>query len=397
MNNKNHDTKNQNQIDKYHHQGKEDDDFYIDESLIHLFRILLPRMKWIISVSCVAAFSVALYLYLSPRTYECTTVVAPDVMRDFSSVDLVQLRAGEESSSMPFASQLSQLQTLATSSQVKKNIIEDLGLRSKWECETIRDCIDRLDGIYSVREIRNVGLELSAQHENNELTLELVEKATELTNQYFENYMKSKAEKSIKQISSWIHDVTREIQKISNEYIQFASEHNITDLQTQYSSGSSLLSTIKENIVLKEAERAEMLEMHDENSKELKPIDASLKRLRETLDQLMNGTETDGVYPPLSEFERLKLKSEEYKNHLNTLQNRAELFSKSLAAAQIESQKQSTSIMVLDEPYVEPVGQGTIKFAVLTAIGMFFFLCVAIILKEYFLNLYQMCKQSDTK
>jgi len=68
------------------------------------------------------------------------------------------------------------------------------------------------------------------------------------------------------------------------------------------------------------------------------------------------------------------------------------LFNKQLAAAQIEAQKQARSIMILDEPFVEPASKGTVKFSVLTFIGVFFFACLFIVMKEYWKTLREYVK-----
>ena len=121
---------------------REEEDFFIDESLVRLVSILMPRMRSIILVSCLAAAVVGAYLLFSPRLYVCTAVIAPDVMRDLTSIDLVQLKSADtETLSLPFASQLSQIKTLAESSQVKRGIINKNNLLTRWECVDERDCL----------------------------------------------------------------------------------------------------------------------------------------------------------------------------------------------------------------------------------------------------------------
>ena len=97
----------------------------------------------------------------------------------------------------------------------------------------------------------------------------------------------------------------------------------------------------------------------------------------------MNGTDPDDIYPPLSDYESLKQTIQGYQQQLSLLRNRLELFNKQLATAQIEMQKQPSSIMVLDEPLVEPAGKGTVKFSILAFIGIFFFACIALVMYEY--------------
>lgn len=364
---------------------EDEDEFLVDESLVRLVSILAPRIKGILAGAFMAAACVGGYLYLLvPAKFECKAVIAPDVFRDMTAMDLVQMKSDQsEFSSLPFPSQLSQLKTLASSTQVKRGIIEANGLMERWECEDTRDCLRRLSGVYSVREVRNVGLELSASLEEEDLCHALVESAIQATNEQFMAYKRAEAEKSIKVIRGWIADVTQAIQATSEAYIRFASENNITDLEQQFNAGTSLLGILKQNIVLKEAEFAEMKERFGERSVEIIPINASLKEMRGKLDQLRRGTEEDQLFPPLEDIESLRLKVQDYQDRLNVLRNRAELFNKQLAAALLEAERQSSSIMVLDEPLAELSSKGTVKFSALAFVGVFFLGCVAAVIAEY--------------
>lgn len=364
--------------------ARDEDDIFIDESLVHLLGILLPRMKLIVQISGAVALIVAFYLFLSPRQYVCKAVIAPDVIKDPTSIDLVQLSRGDaEPIELPFTSQLSQLKTLADSSQVKRAIIQENGLNQVWNCSDDQNCIDKLKDHYTVREIRQVGLELEAKTEDPKLSETIIHSATKHTNLYFENIIKERARKSINDIKRWIHDVTQSIQEISNEFIQFASSHNITDIESQFAAGNNLLGVIKQQIVIKEAQLAEESEKYDADSKHLLPIKNSLTDLRKKLEELLKGGGENNIYPPLSDYESLRQKVLDYQDQLNLLRNRAELFNKSLAAAQIESQRQARSVMVLDEPYVTPASKGIVKFFILTFVGVFFLACIFFILKEY--------------
>ncbi len=367
----------------------DEDDFFIDESLVRLMGILIPKMKLIFFLSFLAALFVGLKLYVfTPRTYVCKAVIAPDIMRDLSTFDLVQLKSvNSDLSQLPFASQLSQLQRLAESTQVKNGILYDnengLRLSEVFDCEDRRDCMKKLNNIYSVREIRNVGLELSAEHTDEELAEAIIQESVEKTDNFFQKAMQAKAKKSIEEIRQWIHDVTQEIQAVSKAYIEFASNHNITDLESQFSSGISLISKIKGNIVEQESKLAELEQRYGENAAELLPIKGTIQEYRRKLTDLLRGTEEDEVFPALSNYDELRLKIQDYQDQLQMLRNRAELFNKQLAAAQIEAQKQIRTIMILDEPFTEPASKGTIKFSLLTFIGAFFLLCIFFVMKEY--------------
>ena len=367
----------------------ENDDFFIDESLIRLLSILIPRLKWILLVSFLASLYVGIKLFFfTPRAHVCTAIVAPDVMRDLNSFDLVQLTSVDSDlMQLPFSSQLSQLKTLANSSQVKKRIIEENHLMEEWDCKNSRDCLIKLKEIYSVSEIRNVGLQLKAQYLHEETTQNIVQSAIDQTNKFYESSIIAKATKSIEDIHKWIDDVSSEIKLISDEYIRFASDNNITDLESQFSSGISLIGTIKGNKVNEESKLAELKEQYGEDSTELLPIKAKINQYQSILKDLLEGTEKDEVYPALANYESLKLKVREYQDRLQMLRSRAELFNKQLAAAQIESQKQIRSLMILDQPDIVPAAKGTVKFTLLTFIGIFFFMCIFFVMKEYWKTL----------
>ncbi|MBN2325909.1 MAG: hypothetical protein JXR73_02055 [Candidatus Omnitrophica bacterium] len=373
-----------------------EDDFFIDESLVRLLSILIPRMKWILLISFLGAAAVGVKLFLfTPRQYVCSAVIAPDVMRDLNSFDLVQLKSVDSDIvQLPFASQLSQLKTLADSSQVKNEIVRENQLMALWECQDSLDCFKKLQDIYSVREVRNVGLELKAQYDDRDITQRIVQSAIDQTNKFFEDSMKAKAERSIQDIHKWINDVTGEIEAISSELIRFASNNNITDLESQFASGNMLIGTIKQSIIMKESELADLMQQYGDDSRELLPIKGTIKDLRSKLTDLLEGTEEDGVYPPLSKYEQLRLKVRDYQDKLQMLRSRAELFNKQLAAAQIESQKQSRTLMILDEPFIEPAAKGTVKFSVLAFIGLFFFGCIFVVMKEYWKTLREAMAQS---
>ncbi|MGC9326202.1 MAG: hypothetical protein ACP5I1_01080 [Candidatus Hinthialibacter sp.] len=362
-----------------------DDEFFIDESLVRLLSILMPRMKWILLVSFLGAAAVGVKLFLfTPRQYVCSAVIAPDVMRDLNSFDLVQLKSiDSDIIELPFASQLSQLKTLAESSQVKNEIIHENQLMDLWGCKESLDCFKKLQNVYSVREVRNVGLELEAQYEEQDIAQKIIQSAIDQTNKFFQKTMKAKADRSIQDIHKWINDVTREIEAVSSELIEFASNNNITDLESQFDSGITLIGAIKQNIVLKEAELADLMQQYGNDSRQLLPIKGAIEDLRSKLTALLEGTEEDNVYPPLSKYEQLRLKVRDYQDTLQMLRSRAELFNKQLAAAQIESQRQSRTLMILDEPFTEPASKGTVKFSVLAFIGLFFFGCIFVVMKEY--------------
>jgi len=345
-------------------------------------------------VSCLAAAVVGIYLFFfTPRQYVCTAVIAPDVMRDLTSIDLVQLKSADtETLSLPFASQLSQIKTLAESSQVKRGIIKKNGLMARWGCEDERECLNKLGDVYTVREIRQVGLEIKAETPDPDLSAKLVNSGIEETNGFFKNIMQKRAEESILQIKKWIADVTQTIQATSSEYIQYASQNNITDLSSQLTAGTALLGKLKQDILTAENELTrKQLEMGEGNV-QLIPLQKTLEAMRESLQKLLEGKDKDGVFPALSDYENLKFKVDDYQQQLAMLRSRAELFNKQLATAQIETQKQARSIMVLDEPFVEPAGKGTVKFSILTFIGFFFFACMFIVMKEYWKTLREYVK-----
>jgi len=372
---------------------REEEDFFIDESLVRLVSILMPRMRSIILVSCLAAAVVGAYLFFSPRLYVCTAVIAPDVMRDLTSIDLVQLKSADtETLSLPFASQLSQIKTLAESSQVKRGIINKNNLLTRWECVDERDCLKKLNNVYSVREIRQVGLELKAETPDPTLSEVIVNAGIDETNGYFKDLMRKRAEESVLQIKKWIDDVTKAIQVISSEYIQFASRNNITDLGNQFTAGTALLGKLKQDILTAENELIRKRQELGEGNVQLIPLQKTLETMRESLQRLLEGKDEDGVFPALSDYENLKFKVDDYQQQLAMLRSRAELFNKQLAAAQIEAQKQARSIMILDEPFVEPASKGTVKFSVLTFIGVFFFACLFIVMKEYWKTLREYVK-----
>jgi uncharacterized coiled-coil protein SlyX len=363
--------------------AEDEDDFFIDESIVRLLSILLPRMKWVIGISLLAAVLVGGYLFfLTPRMYVCSATIAPDVMKDFTSIDLLRMTS-TDSDSIPIISQLSQLKTLVESTQVKREIIEDYNLDQLWGCETSNACLKRLSGVYSTKELRNVGLELEAKATDPDLSLTVVNAVIETTNSYYSDIMQKKAESSIQQLQGWINSVTNEINLISSEYIRFASEHNITDLESQFRSGTQLLGELKASLVNKEVQLREKLEELTESSVEILTLKASIEELKDKISRLVNGTDPDDIYPPLSDYESLKQTIQGYQQQLSLLRNRLELFNKQVATAQIEMQKQPSSIMVLDEPLVEPAGKGTVKFSILAFIGIFFFACIALVMYEY--------------
>lgn len=374
---------------------EENDDFFIDESLVRLLQILLPRMKWIILLSCLVAFGVGAKIYTAPREYTCSATIAPDLVRDMNSFDLIEMKTvDDEMIKLPIDTQITKLNTLAKSFQVRQSIIAKNETLSKWECETLSDCLKKLDGVYSVKEIRNVGLEFKAQHQDGDITKSIVESGIEATNQFFENAKKEKAQKSIEDIKKWIHDVTSEYELVSSEYISYASDHNITDFESQFASGISLVGSIKQNIVMKESELAELQQRYGDTAPDLLPIKGTIAELRKMLSDLLQGREPDKVYPALADYEIIKQKVRDYESRLQMLRSREELYNKALAAAQIEANKQSNLVMMLDEPHVEPASKGTVKFAVLAFIGVFFLLCIFLVMKEYWLTLREAMKKT---
>ena len=383
-------------IDDTNIETIENDDFFIDESLIRLMNILIPRMKWIILISVIASLFVGMRLFFfTPRQYVCSAVIAPDVMRDLNSFDLVQLTSVDSDTiQLPYASQLSQLKTLAESSQVKLGIIQENDLMRTFQCNNTRDCLNKLKSIYSVNEIRNVGLKLTAKYINEEIPLSILDSAIDQTNKFFKDAMIAKAVQSVSDIHKWINDVNKSIEDVASEYIDYASNNNITDLESQFSSGIALIGTIKQQIVMKEAQLAELMQQYGDDSTELLPIKGTIDEFRLTLKKLLTGKEEDNVFPALSNYESLRIKVRDYQDKLQMLRNRADLFNKQLAAAQIESQKQSRSLMILDEPFIEPAPRGTVKFSILTFIGVFFFACILFIMNEYWKTLKDLMKNS---
>ena len=357
----------------------------MDESIARLLGILLPRMKAILAISLVAAAFVGVKLYFfTPRAYVSTAIIAPDVMRDLTSIDLVQLRGTNgDRLSLPFA----QLKILAGSLDVKRGIIKQIDLIGKWKCEDENECLEKLRDVYSVKEIRNVGLEMQAQTLDPDLSQSIVDVGIAETNSYFKNITRARAEEDIKQIKDWINDVTQALQVVSSEYIRFASANNIAGLESQHAAGSSLLGTIKSKIVDAESELARRGEELGEENRQLLPIKESLKQLRTTLDNLQQGTDKDDIFPVLIDYEYLSLKAQDYQQQMSLLRSRAELFDKQLAAAQIQTQREARSIMVLDKPFVEPAGRGTVKFTILTFMAVFFVASVSVIMKEYWKSL----------
>ncbi|MFB3785827.1 MAG: hypothetical protein ACE15F_05600 [bacterium] len=373
---------------------REEDELPVDETMIRLLTILLPRMKTVFLVSCLAAAAVGGYLFLlTPREYVCKAVIAPDVMRDLTSIDLIQLKSADtETLSLPFASQLSQIRTLAESSQVKRGILEKADLLNRWECQDERECLDKLGAVYIVREIRQVGLEIQAVTPDPNLSTLIVDSSIKETNGYFKNMMKTRAEESILQIKKWIDDVTQAIQATSSDYIHFASQNNITDLENQFTAGTALLGKLKQDILTAENELTRKREEFGEENVQLIPLQKTLEAMRESLQKLLEGKDKDGVFPALSDYENLKFKVDDYQQQLAMLRSRAELFNKQLAAAQIEAQKQARSIMILDEPFVEPASKGTVKFSILTFIGAFLFTGFFLVMKEYWKSLREFIK-----
>lgn len=363
---------------------EDEDDFFIDESLIRLLNILLPRMKYVVLFSLLAAFLVGFKIFFfNPRVYSCSAIIAPDVMPDLTSVDLVKMTADSGASIVPIANQLSQLRALASSSQVKRNIIQHLGLMKVWDCRDELDCINKLNGVYEVQEVRQVGIKVAAQSVDPDLSYDVVNVGIDETNSFFKDLMQKRAQESMTQIQSWINGVTKEIELVSSEYINFASTHNITDIESQFSAGNALLGSIKQSIVNKESELTQLQQEYGEGTRELMPLQESLRELRETMRALIEGTDEDSIYPALSRYEYLRMRIQDYQQKIDLLRNRLDLFNRQLATAQIESQKQARSVMVLDEPVVTPVGKGTVKFTVLTFIAVFFFACIFILMLEY--------------
>lgn len=368
---------------------RDEDDFYVDESIARLLGILLPRMKLIVAVSVLAAAVVGMKLFFfTPRAYVASATIAPDVMPDLTSLDIIQMKSGEgQEIRLPFDSQIAQIRTLANSSQVKRAIIDKVGLMDKWECAELRDCLKKLNSVYSVKDIRQVGLEIEAETIEPDLSLQIVNTAIEETNKYLKDLMETRAERAVQQIQDWINDVTQTIEAVSSESIRFASQNNITSLEAQYQAGTSLLGSIKQDIVQAETELTKQKQGLGDRHPDLIPLQVALKESRETLQELLYGGDSDQLYPPLSEYEPLRIRMEDYRQRLSLLRSRLELFNKQLAAARIESQKQSQSVMVLDEPAVEPAARGTVKFSILTFMAVFFIACVWVVMREYWRSL----------
>jgi len=370
----------------------EEEDFSVDESIVRLLRILLPRMKAILAVSCLAAALVGTKIFfLSPRHYVCTAVIAPDVMPDLTSFDFVQLKTADtQEFQLPFASQIGQIKTLVDSSQVGLGIIRRNGLVQEWGCKDEQECLRKLKNAYKIREIRQIGLEIKAQTTDPVLSLNIVNTAVEETNSYLKGLLEKRVQDDLQHISQWIDDVTQAIQNLSSESIRFASENNVGDLEAQFTAGASLLASIKQDIVKAEAELAKKEQELGNKHPELLPMRESLRRLRNTLQDLLYGSDSDGLFPPLKDYEQLRLKMEDYQQQLNLLRSRADLFNKQLAAAQVQLQKQVRSVMLLDEPFVEPASKGTVKYSILTLMGVFFFASVFVLTREYWRILRQM-------
>jgi hypothetical protein len=362
----------------------DEDDFFIDESLVRLLNILIPRIKYIVAISLLLAFLVGSKIFLfNTRLYSCSAIVAPDVMPDFTSVDIVSMSTDSGASAVPIANQLSQLNALVKSSQVQKGIIQKVGLMELWKCEDEFECRSRLNGAFNSKEVRQVGIEISAKSPDPDLCLQIVNVGIYEANSYFKNLMQSRAKESIALIQSWINDVTEQIELISSEYIDFASNKNITDIESQFAAGNALLGSIKQNIVLKETELTQLKQTFGQGTHEIVPLEEALVELRDALKALVEGRDKDAIYPALSKYEYLRMKVQEYQRRLLLLQNQLELFNKQLATAKIESQKLARSIMILDEPLIEAVGRGTVKFTMLTFIGVFFLGCIFVVLREY--------------
>ncbi len=371
------------------------DDVFIDEALIRLCKVIFPRLWKIAFFSILIGAVVGGVQYLKPRAYQCKAIITPDLMHD--AIDLVQYKITDESSltNAPFIAQLSQLKTLATSYQVKKEIIAKNQLMEKWKCPTELDCLNRLSTVYKVNEVRNVGLEISVQSPEGQFALDLVKSGIDQTNNFFVANLKKNALESVKQINIWISDVTQEIRAVSGEFIKFASDNNITDLQKQFLDGVNLLSTIKNNIVIKEMELAQKSQEVSPDSYEILPLTKTIDELKKRIDDVRNGTDPDRIYPSLSRYHELLNQYEDYQNRLKQLRERADLFTKRLATVELDAQRNVQSLMILDEPNITPVSKGTVKKSVLAMMGVFFILCFYFIITDYFKVLLNQIKNSD--